>query len=66
MVRLEKTNKVKNVIIIFLSLLLILSIGFICYDKFSSNRKLVNKTCNCPSCEKCTNNYNSKQGNFCF
>ena len=56
MIRLEKTNKVKNVIIIFLSLLLILSIGFICYDKFLSNRKLVNKTCNCTSCKKCTNN----------
>ena len=60
MIRLEKTNKVKNVIIIFLSLLLILSIGFICYDKYSSNRKLVNKTCNCPSCEKCTNNQSTE------
>ena len=48
----KKNNSV--IIIAILCILLLASIGFICYDKFLKKEEK-SKDCNCPTCEKCSN-----------
>ncbi len=50
---LEKNEKGKNITIIILSIVLIIALGFICYDKMLNKQKTTKKECKCPICEKC-------------
>ncbi len=49
----EKGGKVKNFIIIMLSIILIIALGFICYDRFLIKEEPIKQNCKCPKCEKC-------------
>ena len=50
---LEKNEKGKNITIIILSIVLIIALVFICYDKMLNIQKTTKKECKCPICEKC-------------
>ena len=49
----KNKGKGKNIVIIMLSVLLIIALGFICYDKFLIKEKTIKQDCKCPKCEKC-------------
>ncbi len=49
----EKNNN--GIINAILCILLLASIGFICYDKFLKKEEPKPADCNCPTCEKCNN-----------
>ena len=53
---LENKGKGKNIAIIVLSIILIIVLGFICYDKLLKKEPIVNKEKNCPKCQECNNN----------
>lgn len=57
---LKEKNNGKGIIIAILIVLLLLTCGFICYDKLLKKSEPVSKDCNCPVCEKI--NSNSNQG----
>lgn len=57
---LEKNGKGKSFAIIMLSIALIIALGFICYDIFLKKEKIVEKECNCPTCENCALEEKSK------
>jgi len=52
----EKGGKVKNFIIIMLSIILVIALGFICYDRFLNKEESIKQNCKCPTCEKCIDN----------
>ncbi len=57
----EKNLKEKNnsgIIIVILCVLLLASIGFICYDKFLKKEEPKPTDCNCSTCEKCNKEVN--------
>ena len=60
---LENKGKGKNIAIIVLSIILIIVLGFICYDKLLKKEPIVNKEKNCPKCQECNNN---KQEDMCL
>ena len=51
----ENKGKGKNITIIILSVVLMITLGFIGYDKLLKKENMVNKDSKCPKCEKCTN-----------
>ena len=51
---LENKGKGKNIAIIILSVVLIVALGCIGYDKLLKKENIVNKDSKCPKCEKCT------------
>ena len=59
----ENKGKGKNIAIIVLSIILIIVLGFICYDKLLKKEPIVNKEKNCPKCQECNNN---KQEDMCL
>ena len=48
----REKNGSKGVVVI-LCILLLISIGFICYDKLLKKEETKPADCNCPTCEKC-------------
>ena len=52
----EKKGKGKDITIIVLSIVLIISLGFIFYNKVLNKSKVTKKECKCPTCEKCIDN----------
>lgn len=50
---LENNGKVKNVVINVLIILLIIALGFICYDSFLTKDNSIKQNCRCPKCENC-------------
>ena len=60
----KENGNSKGIITIILFVLLLASVGFICYDKLLKKSESISKDCNCPICDKCSNkeseNENSK------
>ena len=59
----ENKGKGKNIAIIVLSIVLIIVLGFICYDKFLTKEKKVKPDCKCPKCENCNTEIEKTKSN---
>lgn len=58
--KMNNLEKGKNIAIIMLSIVSIITLGFIFYDKFLIKEKTIKQECNCPKCEE--SNIETKKG----